>query len=431
MTLLLLFAVMMVLMAAGMDIGVAMIASSFVYLLIHIGDPLSIPLAAMPQKMLYGVDSFPLLAVPLFMLAGDLMAAGGITTRIVRFCTALVGWIAGGLAHVNVAVNMIMAGMSGSAVADAAATGSILIPAMVRAGIPAAFAAAVTAAASTIGPVIPPSIPFVLIGSIAQVSIGRLFLGGAIPGIIIGFFLMAACYVVAKRRGFPVEKRPDLKEMLISFWESAPALGMPILVLGGILTGITTPTEAAVIAVVYALILSMMVYRQLSIKECYKLFVRMGSLSAAIMLTISAATLLGFVATAEQMGPKLMNLFLPVSQNPYVILFIVNAALLIIGCVMEPVPIILLTVPIFFPPLVKLGIDPIHLGVVMTLNLMISLLTPPVGLNLFIVSAISNVPIIKIARETVVFFAVLVGMLVVITLFPQLVLWLPNHFMGV
>jgi C4-dicarboxylate transporter DctM subunit len=430
-TLFLLFAVMMILMAAGMDIGVAMIASSFFYLIINSGEILSIPLAVMPQKMLYGVDSFPLLAVPLFMLAGDLMAAGGITARIVRFCTALVGWIAGGLAHVNIAVNMIMAGMSGSAVADAAATGSILIPAMVRAGISASFAAAVTAAASTIGPVIPPSIPFVLIGSIAQVSIGRLFLGGAVPGIVIGIFLMVACYFVAKRRGFPVEERPDLKELLTSFWHSAPALGMPILVLGGILTGITTPTEAAVVAVVYALFLAMVVYRQISVKECYHLFVRMGSLSAAIMLTISAATLLGFVATAEQMGPKLIQLFMPLSEDPIVILFIVNAALLIIGCVMEPVPIILLTVPIFFPPLVKLGIDPIHLGVVMTLNLMISLLTPPVGLNLFIVSAISNVPIIKIARDSILFFLVLVGMLVIITLFPQLVLWLPNQFMGI
>jgi C4-dicarboxylate transporter, DctM subunit len=430
-TLFLLFAVMMFLMAVGMDIGVAMIASSFAYLLLHSGDMLSIPLAAMPQKMLYGVDSFPLLAVPLFMLAGELMAMGGITERIVRFCKALVGRIPGGLAHVNITVNMIMAGMSGSAVADAAATGSILIPTMVQSGMPASFAAAVTAAASTIGPIIPPSIPFVLIGSIAEVSIGRLFLGGAIPGIIIGLFLMVACFWIAKRRGYVVEEPANVKEIVISFWESAPALGMPVIVLGCILSGITTPTEAAVIAVAYALFLSTVVYRQLTWKECYKLFVRMGAISAAIMLTISAATLLGFVATAEQMGPKLMRLFMSISQNPLMILFIVDVALLILGCVMEPVPIILLTVPIFFPPLIKLGIDPIHLGVVMTLNLMIGLLTPPVGLNLFIVSAISDVPIVKIARDSVVFFAVLVGMLVVITLFPQLVLWLPNRFMGI
>jgi len=360
-----------------------------------------------------------------------LMAMGGITSRIVRFCTALVGWIPGGLAHVNIVVNMIMAGMSGSAVADAAATGSILIPAMVRSGIPASFAAAVTAVASTIGPIIPPSIPFVLIGSIAQVSIGRLFLGGAIPGIIIGIFLMIACFIVAKQRGYAVEERAGLKELAISFWDSLPALGMPVLVLGCILTGITTPTEAAVIAVLYALFLSMGVYKELSWKECYALLVRMGSLSAAIMLTIAAATLLGFIATAEQMGPKLMRLFTHVSQNPHILLFIINAALLIIGCIMEPVPIILLTVPIFFPPLVKLGIDPIHLGVVMTINLMIGMLTPPVGLNLFIVSAISKVPIIQIARDSVAFFIVMVVMLVIITLFPQLVLWLPNRFMGI
>jgi C4-dicarboxylate transporter DctM subunit len=430
-TLLLLFAAMMFLMVIGMDIGVAMIASSFLYLVLHSGDALSIPLAVMPPKMLYGVDSFPLLAVPLFMLAGDLMAMGGITARIVRFCRALVGWIPGGLAHVNVAVNMIMAGMSGSAVADAAATGSILIPAMVRSGIPASFAAAVTAAASTIGPIIPPSIPLVLIGSIAQVSIGRLFLGGAVPGMIIGLFLMAACFMIAKRKGYAVEERAGWKELVVSFWDSAPALGMPVLVLGCILTGITTPTEAAVIAVTYAFFLSMGIYRELTWKECYRLFVRTGSLSAAIMLTIAAATLLGFIATAEQMGPKLMRLFMKISQDPYVLLLIINAALLIIGCIMEPVPIILLTVPIFFPPLVNLGIDPIHLGVVMTINLMIGLLTPPVGLNLFIVSAISDVPIIDIVRDSMIFFIVLIGMLVIVTLFPQLVLWLPNKFMGI
>src|SRR5512136_744956 len=191
---------MLALMALGMGIGIAMIAASLIYLLINLSGPMSLPLAVIPQKLLYGVDSFPLLAIPLFMLAGELMSAGGITNRIVRFATALVGWITGGLAHVTIVVNMIMAGMSGSAVAEAAASGSVLIPAMIKARFPPAFAAAVTAAAATIGPIIPPSIPFVLIGTIAQISIGRLFLGGAIPGIIMGLFLMTAAYWVAKRQ---------------------------------------------------------------------------------------------------------------------------------------------------------------------------------------------------------------------------------------
>jgi C4-dicarboxylate transporter DctM subunit len=430
MSLFLLFAVMLACMALGMNIGLAMIASSLAYLIAHSGDQTGLPLAILPMKMLYGVDSFPLLAVPLFMLAGELMSAGGIMTRIVRFATALVGWITGGLAHVNIVVNMIMAGMSGSAVADAAATGSVLIPAMVRVGFSGAFAAAVTAAAATIGPIIPPSIPFVLIGSIAQVSIGRLFLGGAVPGIVMGLFLMATAYWVAKRHGYAVEKRASLRELAQSFWSATPALLMPLIVMGGIFSGITTPTEAAVLAVTYALFLSVVVYRQLGLRDCYRICVGMGSSTAAIMLTISGATLLGFIATAEQMGPKLMLVFLSFSDNPVIILLVVNLALLVLGCVMEPVPIILLTVPIFFPALTKIGIDPVHLGVVMTLNLMIGLLTPFVGLNLFITSAIARVPIIAVAHESLIFIATLIVVLLLITLFPPMVTWLPNHVMG-
>ncbi|MGD0626849.1 MAG: TRAP transporter large permease subunit [Thermodesulfobacteriota bacterium] len=230
MSLFLLFALMLAFMALGMNIAIAMIASSLIYLLINLSGSMSLPLAVIPQKLLYGVDSFPLLAVPLFMLAGELMSAGGIMTRIVRFASALVGWVTGGLAHVTIVVNMIMAGMSGSAVADAAATGSVLIPAMIKARFPPSFAAAVTAAAATIGPIIPPSIPFVLIGTIVQISIGRLFLGGAIPGIIMGLFLMAVSYWVAKRQKFAVETRVPFREIMVRFWDSVPALAMPIII---------------------------------------------------------------------------------------------------------------------------------------------------------------------------------------------------------
>ncbi len=430
MILFLLFALMLAFMALGMHIAIAMIASSLIYLLINLSGSMSLPLAVIPQKMLYGVDSFPLLAIPLFMLAGELMSAGGIMTRIVRFASALVGWITGGLAHVTIVVNMIMAGMSGSAVADAAATGSVLIPAMIKARFPAPFAAAVTAAAATIGPIIPPSIPFVLIGTIAQISIGRLFLGGAIPGIIMGLFLMAVSYWVAKRQKFAVEKRVTFREIMVRFWDSAPALVMPLIIMGGILSGIATPTEAAVLAVAYALLLSVVVYRELSLSDVYRICVRMGSSTAAIMLTIAGATLLGFVATAEQMGPKLMQLFLSMSDNPHILLLIINVALLVLGWVMEPVPIILLTVPVFFPVLTKIGMDPIHLGVVMTLNLMIGLLTPFVGLNVFVTSAISGLPVIKVARESFIFVVTLIVVLLLISYVPELVLWLPNTVMG-
>ena len=430
MMLFLLFAVMLLLMVLGMHIGLAMVASSLLYLLFHLSGSLALPLAVIPQKMLYGVDSFPLLAVPLFMLAGELMSAGGITTRIVRFAASLVGWITGGLAHVVIVVNMIMAGMSGSAVADAAATGSVLIPAMIKARFPPAFAAAVTAAAATIGPIIPPSIPFVLIGTIAQVSIGRLFLGGAVPGVIMGLFLMAASYFVAKRHGYAAEKRATMREILANFWPAIPALLMPLIIMGGILSGITTPTEAAVLGVAYALFLSVVVYRELSIRDVYRICWRMGSSTAVIMITISGATLLGFVATAEQMGPKLMQFFLSLSNNPLVLLLIINVALLILGWVMEPVPIILLTVPIFFPVLTRLGLDPIHLGVVMTLNLMIGLLTPFVGLNVFITAAIARSPVVEVARALLIFIVMLILVLFIISYVPQLVLWLPNLVFG-
>jgi tripartite ATP-independent transporter DctM subunit len=429
-SLFLLFAMMLAFMALGMGIGIAMIASSLVYLLINLSGSMSLPLAVIPQKLMYGVDSFPLLAVPLFMLAGELMSAGGIMTRIIRFASALVGWITGGLAHVNIVVNMIMAGMSGSAVADAAATGSILIPAMVKARFPPSFAAAVTAAAATIGPVIPPSIPFVLIGTIAQISIGRLFLGGAIPGIIMGLFLMAAVYWVAKRKKYAVETQVPFREIMVRFWHSVPALVMPVIIMGGILSGIATPTEAAVLGVAYALLLSVVLYRELSLSDVYRICVRMGSSTAAIMLTIAGATLFGFIATAEQMGPKMIQLFLSISENFYILLAILNVALLILGCVMEPVPIILLTVSIFFPALTKIGMDPIHLGVVMTLNLMIGMITPPVGLNLFITSAISGVPIMKVARDSSIFMIALIAVLLLISYVPELVLWLPNTVMG-
>jgi len=428
----LLFGIMLLFMLLGMHIGVSMIAASLAYLVVVTSSgSMPIPLSVIPQKMLYGVDSFPLLAIPLFMLAGELMSVGGVTVRIVRFATAIVGWITGGLAHVAIVVNMIMAGMSGSAVADAAATGSILIPAMVKSGFPAPFAAAVTAAASTIGPIIPPSIPFVMIGSIAQVSIGRLFLGGAIPGVIMGLFLMLVSYAVAKREGYAaVERRATCGEMVSSFWSSLPALLMPIIIMGGILSGVTTPTEAAVIAVVYAFFLAVVVYRELSFSDIYHICIRMASSTAAIMITIAGATLLGFVATAEQMGPKLMGLFLSITEDPHLILLIINVALLILGWVMEPIPVILLTVPIFFPVLTKLGMDPIHLGVVMTLNLMIGLLTPFVGLNVFITSAISGVPVIRVAQASLMFIATLVFVLLLISYFPPLVLWLPDLVMG-
>jgi C4-dicarboxylate transporter, DctM subunit len=426
----LLFAVMLVLMLLGMDIACSMGMACLVYLVITAAGPFPIPLTVIPQKMVNGVDSFPLLAVPLFMLAGELMNRGGITQRLVRFATSMVGHLRGGLAQVVVVVNMIMAGMSGSAIADAAATGAVLIPSMVRTGYQARFAAAVVGAASSCGPIIPPSIPFVIIGAIAEVSVGRLFLGGAIPGIFMGFSMMGLVYVIARRENFPREPRENWRNLARSARDAFLALLMPVIVIGGILSGATTPTEAAVLAVWYAFILGAGVYRELKLRDVPRLLTDMAEGSGAVMVTVAAATIFGWLATAEKMGPRLIDAMTAVSANPLVLLFLVNVILLIMGCLMEPIPIMVLLAPILFPIMRKVGVDPVHLGVVFTLNITIGMLTPPVGLTLFLMSAIARVPVMVIARTCLPFILLLIGVLLVITYVPHLVLWLPNLVMG-
>lgn len=426
----LLFVVMLVLMLLGMDIAFSMGMACLAYLVITAAGPFPIPLTVLPQKMVNGVDSFPLLAVPLFMLAGELMNRGGITQRLVRFATSLVGHLRGGLAQVVVVVNMIMAGMSGSAVADAAATGAVLIPSMVRTGYQPRFAAAVVGAASSCGPIIPPSIPFVIIGAIAEVSVGRLFLGGAIPGIFMGFSMMGLVYVIARRENFPREPRESWGSLAASARDAFLALVMPIIVIGGILSGATTPTEAAVVAVWYAFILGAGVYRELRLRDIPNLLADMAMGSGAVMITVAAATIFGWLATAEKMGPRLIEAMTAVSANPLVLLILVNVILLIMGCLMEPIPIMVLLAPILFPIMRKVGVDPVHLGVVFTLNITIGMLTPPVGLTLFLMSAIARVPVMAIARACLPFILLLIGVLLVITYVPQMVLWLPNLVMG-
>jgi C4-dicarboxylate transporter, DctM subunit len=426
----LLFLVMLLLMLLGMDIAFSMGMACLTYLVVTAAGPFPIPLTVLPQKMVNGVDSFPLLAVPLFMLAGELMNRGGITQRLVRFATSMVGHLRGGLAQVVVVVNMIMAGMSGSAIADAAATGAVLIPSMVRTGYQPRFAAAVVGAASSCGPIIPPSIPFVIIGAIAEVSVGRLFLGGAIPGIFMGLSMMGLVYVIARRQDFPREPRESWRSLAIHARDAILALLMPVIVIGGILSGATTPTEAAVLAVWYAFILGAGVYRELRLRDVPGLLTDMAMGSGAVMVTVAAATIFGWLATAERMGPRLIAAMTAVSTSPLVLLFVVNIILLIMGCLMEPIPIMVLLAPILFPIMRKVGVDPVHLGVVFTLNITIGMLTPPVGLTLFLMSAIARVPVMAIARASLPFILLLIGVLLVITYVPQMVLWLPNLVMG-
>jgi C4-dicarboxylate transporter, DctM subunit len=426
-----LFVAMFVLMMLGMDLGIAMGLASVAYIAVQAISGSMLTLTILPQKMVNGVDSFPLLAVPLFMLAGELMNRGGITQRLVRFATAVVGHITGGLANVAVLTNMIMAGMSGSAIADAAATGMVLIPAMRGSGYPVRFAAAVIGAASTIGPIIPPSIPMILIGSMVEVSVGRMFLGGAIPGVLIGFALMAVVVWIARRHAFPVEPRATARALLLSAWDAVLALLMPVIVIGGILTGATTPTEAAAVAVWYAFVLGALVYREVHLADLPEILVGTAVKSGAVMLTVATATVFGWIATGERMGPLLTRWILSMTHSPAVILFLIMVVLLILGCLMEPIPILVLMTPILFPVVTAIGVDPVHFGVLVTINVTIGMLTPPVGLTLFLMSAITGETVMSIARAAAPFIVVLIVSLLVLSYVPSLVVWLPNVVMGV
>jgi tripartite ATP-independent transporter DctM subunit len=429
MMLFLLFFLMILLIFLGMDIGFSMgiAALAYIFLSQFIGFP--IKFTVLPVQMVDGVNAFSLVAVPLFMLAGEIMDHGGITTRLVRFAAALVGGLRGGLGHTSIIVNIIMAGMSGSAVADCAATGSILIPAMKEQKYSSGFAGAIIASASTIGPIIPPSIPLVIIGSIAGVSVGKLFLGGVIPGLMMGGALMVYVALYAKRADLPKKKMASFKELMTACKGAILALGMPIVILGGILSGMATPTEAAVLGVLYSLFITLFVYKSIKARDLSDIFVNAGVSSMAVLFTVSTGVLFGWVATAENMGPRLLTLMLSISHDRLAILFMINILLLILGMIMESIPVILLLTPILFPIIGKLGIDSVHFGVMMCLNLMIGLLTPPIGLNLFISSAVAKVPVDEIVKNVWPMIIFLTMVLFLITIFPPLVTWVPNLLM--
>jgi C4-dicarboxylate transporter DctM subunit len=421
------FGVMLVFMFLGLPIAVAMglaAVVSFVWL-----GGLDV-LSMVPQRMYAGTTSFTLLAIPFFILAGNLMNTGGITSRLVHFAQCLVGHIRGGLGHVTVVTNMIMAGMSGAAVADAVGTGNLLIPAMEKAGYPRVFSAALVGAASTIGPVIPPSIPFVIFGSMTGTSVGRLFLGGFLPGVLMGIFFMICVAILAKRRGYPRETKANWGELLRATVVAAPAWGAPIIIIGGILAGIFTPTEAAAVASVYALAIGMFVYREITAADIPRILWETVRNSVQVLFIISAASVFGWLLIQQRVPTAIVEGLMELTSTPWVVLLIVNVILLILGCFMEGIAIMLLTIPVFMPLMAKVGIDPVHFGVVMTLNLMIGLLTPPVGMCLYAVSTISGVGIWPLAKELVPYIIALTICLMIITYVPGLVVWLPNLVMG-
>jgi tripartite ATP-independent transporter DctM subunit len=383
-------------------------------------------LMTIPQKIVTGMDSFLLLAIPFFLLAGGLMNAGGVTTRLVDFSTTLVGHIFGGLGHVTVVANVIMSGMSGSAAADAAATGAVLIPSMVRQGYTPGFAAAISAAAATIGPIIPPSIAFVIFGSLTGVSIGQLFVAGFVPGLLMAVYLMVTCYLIARRRGYgAAAPRASRREVGRTFLRAAPALLTPVIVLGGMVAGIVTPTEAAAVAVLYSLVLGL-VYRELSWRHIPELLTEVVVTTSVVYLLLGVFNLLGWILAVEQIPQGLIQAFLALTDQPWVVLLVINVVLFVLGIPIEPVPLMVILGPMLVPVIAKYGIDPVHFGVVFVLNVVIGVITPPVGTNMFITCRIARCSVGAFTRESLPFIAALVLLLLLITYVPALTLFLPR-----
>lgn len=407
----------------GLPIGHAMIAGSILYLLVA-GQDLSIA----AEQLLNGMyTNYVILAVPLFILAAELMNIGSMTERLLRFCDALVGRFRGGLAHVNIVQSVIFAGMSGSAIADAAGTGRMMQAMMTKDGkYPPAFAAALTAASSVIGPIIPPSIPMVLYALVSDASIGFLFLGGVIPGLLMALAQMTIVASAAKRRNFPVEPPIPLRRLPGITWRALPALMMPVVLLGGIYGGATTPTEAAAVAAAYALAVSVLLYRSVSFRAFYGSLAYSARTTASIGMLIAGALVFNYVVTIENIPDSLRAVLAGWNLSPLGFLILVNLLLLILGCLLEGTAILLIVVPVLIPTAKALGIDMVHFGVVVIVNIMLGLITPPYGLLLFIMTNIAEVPLRQIVRECMPFLGAMLVALALITFFPSLVLWLPR-----
>jgi tripartite ATP-independent transporter DctM subunit len=407
----------------GLPIGHAMIAGSILYLLVA-GQDLSIA----AEQLLNGMyTNYVILAVPLFILAAELMNIGSMTERLLRFCDALVGRFRGGLAHVNIVQSVIFAGMSGSAIADAAGTGRMMQAMMTKDGkYPPAFAAALTAASSVIGPIIPPSIPMVLYALVSDASIGFLFLGGVIPGLLMALAQMVIVASAARRRNFPVEPPIPLRRLPGITWRALPALMMPVVLLGGIYGGATTPTEAAAVAAAYALAVSVLLYRSVSFRAFYGSLAYSARTTASIGMLIAGALVFNYVVTIENIPDSLRVLLAGWNLSPLGFLILVNLLLLILGCLLEGTAILLIVVPVLIPTAKALGIDMVHFGVVVIVNIMLGLITPPYGLLLFIMTNIAEVPLRQIVRECMPFLGAMLVALALITFFPSLVLWLPR-----
>ena len=396
--------------------------------LMSIGWHGGLPFSLMAQRALVGADSYALLAIPFFILAGNLMNSGGITERIIAFANAAVGRFRGGLAQTTVLATMVFSGISGSAVADATALGKVLIPAMKKQGYGAPFSAALMASASVNGPIIPPSIPLVIYGlSVGKgISIAALFLGGVVPGLLLAGSLMAAAYVIARRRGFPVFESVPLRELARRALPASWAMAMPLIILVGVTGGIFTVTESAAIAVVYAGFVGLVVYRELTWRSLFPILVQTALDSALVMFIIAMASGFGYLMAISGLPRSIAGFIGGVSDNPVVILLIINVVLLVVGCFMEAIAAMLILIPVLIPIVETAGVDLVHFGLVMVFNLMLGLLTPPVGILLYICANFAEIRVEQEIRAVMPFLAMGLLVLLLITLFPPLVLWLPD-----
>ncbi|MDR3414396.1 MAG: TRAP transporter large permease [Formivibrio sp.] len=422
-----LFGTFILCLIIGVPVAICLGISSVAYLVLHA----DMPLVVFPQKIFAGVDSFVLLCIPGFILAGSLMNGGGITDRIIRFASAGVGWIRGGLGLTNVAGSMLFAGISGTAVAEAASIGAVMIPGMKKEGYPVSFAAAITAAASTVGPIIPPSVPMIIVGALSGISVGRMFMAGAIPGILLGIGMMIVCYFLSVKNNYPRHPWKGWNELWHSFLGAFWALMLTALIIGGLLSGVVTPTETAVLASVYAFVVGVFIYKGITLRDVPKIMIDSAITSAALLALVGIANVFGWIMASEEIPQTIAKTMLAMTTNKYVIILLINILLLIVGMFMETIAALIILFPTLLAVATGVGIDPIHFATFAVLNLMIGLTTPPVGVCLFVCANIAKTPLSSVIKSI---FPFLVGNIIVLFLvsfIPQLSLWLPNLLFGV
>lgn len=417
------FVVLVGLMFLGVPVAVAM-GITAVGFFVYLGETHVLTMIA--QRMYAATTGFTLLAIPFFILAGNLMNTGGMTTRIFRFANALVGHVRGGLGHVNVLASLIFSGMSGAAVADAAGLGLVEIKAMDEAGYDRPFSAAVTAASSTIGPVVPPSIPFVIYGSLTNTSVGKLFLAGFIPGFMMAVAMMIAVAITAKIRNYPKGEKASLREIWESFKGASLALVMPVIIIGGILSGLFTPTEAAMVACSYALFIGLVIYKEITLRDIPRILWETTVHSVRVLFIIATAGFFGWLMIHQRIPDAVIKALTSMVSTPSGLLLVIIAILLILGCFLEGIAILVITIPIFMPLIARYNIDPVHFGVIMILCSMIGLVTPPVGMSLYAVASISNVDIWTLSKELIPYIVGIFIVTLIMAFFPGLALFLPS-----